>query len=184
MIDSADIKERGTSLLGYAMHYGAFLGLFWMFKYLFKIGAGFSDHVFIYVFYLLNVGTFLLIYIFTFKYKESEPDKPKGLWSCVFFVLLICFFASFFEAAIMYAHYTFVNPGAFVKMSAPFIEMVNKMPNLQAGQKEIFLYIVTGKPLYIISAFIGNMVLGVVLGFLMSFLVNSTNNRSTGGLDR
>ncbi|SBV95919.1 DUF4199 domain-containing protein [uncultured Dysgonomonas sp.] len=176
MIDSTDIKERGTSLLRYAMHYGAILGLFWMFKYMFKIGAGFSDHVFIYIFYLLNVGTFLLIYIFTFKYKASEPDKPKGIWSCVFFVVLICFFASFFEAVIMYAHYKFIDPGFFMKMTAPFIAMVDKMPNLQPDQKEIYLYIVTGKPLYIISEFIGNMILGVVLGFLMSFLVNSTSN--------
>ena len=63
-----------------------------------------------------------------------------------------------------------------MKMTAPFIAMVDKMPNLQPDQKEIYLYIVTGKPLYIISEFIGNMILGVVLGFLMSFLVNSTSN--------
>ncbi|WP_029904728.1 DUF4199 domain-containing protein [Prevotella sp. 10(H)] len=175
MIDTTDFKEKGTSLLRYAMNYGVILGLFWIFKYLFKIGAGFSDHVFIYVFYLLNVGTFLLIYIFTFKFKMSDPEKPKGIWSCIIFVVLICFFASFFEGVIMYAHFKFIDPGYFMTMTSPLIEMVNKMPNLLPEQKEIMIQIFSGKPIYILSAFIGNIILGLILGLVMSLLVNNTN---------
>jgi len=178
MINTPDIKEKSTSLLRYAMHYGAILGLFWMFKYLFRIGAGFSDHVFIYVFYVLNVGTFLLIYIFTFKFKESDTEKPRGILGCILFVVLICFFASFFEAAIMYAHFKFIDPGYFLKMTAPYIDMVGSMPSLSPADKELLEGIFSNKLVYIVSGFIGNTFLGLMLGLLMGLLVNAGRRQS------
>jgi len=172
MINNPDIKEKGTTLLRYAMHYGMLLGLFWIFKYLFRIGAGFSDHIFIYVFYLLNVGTFLMIYIFTFKFKNADPDKPRGILACISFITLICFFASFFESAIMYAHFQFIDPGYFLKMTEPMTDMVNSMP-YGPNEKEIVMDIVTSKPFYILSNFIGNTFLGLILGLLMGLLINT-----------
>lgn len=175
MTHNPDIKEQGTSLLKYAMHYGMILGFFWMFKYLFLIGAGFSDHVFIYVYYLLNVGTFLLLYIFTIKYRNSDPGSPKGMLSCVLFVTLICFFASFFESAIIYAHYKFIDPSYFIKLTIPAMNMIDKLPN-PPEQKEILRNIFSSQPIYIIMEFIKNTVLGLILGLLMGLLVNNTKN--------
>ena len=159
-------------MLRYAMYYGMILGLFWVFKYLFRIGAGFSDHIFIYVFYLLNVGTFLLIYIFTFKFKNSDPDHPKSILSCILFVTLICFFASFFESVIMYAHFQLIDPGYFLKMTTPMVEMVDSLP-YSPQEKELVMGMVTSKPFYIISNFIGNTMLGLILGLLMGLLINT-----------
>ncbi|MBK5719490.1 DUF4199 domain-containing protein [Dysgonomonas sp. Marseille-P4677] len=176
MINNPDIKEKGASLLKYAMHYGMILGVFWMVKYLFLIGSGFSDHVFIYVYYLLNVGTFLLIYIFTFKYKDADPESPKGILSCVLFVTLICFFASFFEAIVIYAHYKFIDPSYFTKMIIPVMNMIEKMPN-PSDQKELLGKIFSSQPIYIISEFIKNTMLGLILGLLMGLLVNSTKSK-------
>jgi len=172
MIGNSDIKEKGTSLIKYAMHYGAILGVFWMVKYLFLIGSGFSDHIFIYIFYLLNVGTFLLIYIFTFKYKSLDPEHPKGVLSCILFVTLVCFFASFFEAVIIYAHYKFIDPSFFASMIAPVMNMIENLPN-PPDQKEILENIFSSQPIYIVSEFIKNTLLGLMLGLLMAFLVNT-----------
>ncbi|MBB4037378.1 hypothetical protein GGR21_003295 [Dysgonomonas hofstadii] len=176
MMNSPDIKEKGTTLLRYAMHYGMILGLFWAFKYLFRIGAGFSDHIFIYVFYLLNVGTFLMIYIFTFKFKNADPDNPRGILSCIAFVTLVCFFASFFESTMMYAHFKLIDPGYFYKMTEPMVEMVNNLsfpPEEEEPLRKFFMDLVTGKPLYIVSNFIGNTILGLILGLMMGLLINS-----------
>jgi len=159
-------------MLRYAMYYGMILGLFWIFKYLFRIGAGFSDHIFIYVFYVLNVGTFLLIYIFTFRFKNSDPDHPKGILSCILFVTLICFFASFFESVIMYAHFQFIDPGYFLNMTTPAVEMVNNLP-YSPREKELMMSMVTSKPIYIIFNFIGNTILGLILGLLLGLLINT-----------
>ena len=177
MVNSTgNIKDKGTTLLRYAMYYGMILGAFWVFKYLFKIGAGFSDHIFIYVFYLLNVGTFLLVYIFTFKFKNSDPEKPKGILSCIAFVTLICFFASFFESVIVYAHFQFIDPSYFAEMSGPLMDMVNNMP-YPPQQKELMLDLVTSKPFYLLSNFIGNTVLGFILGLFMGLLINTQNKQ-------
>lgn len=159
-------------MLRYAMHYGMILGLFWVFKYLFKIGSGFSDHIFIYVFYLLNVGTFLLVYIFTFKFKNADPERPKGILSCIIFVTLICFFVSFFESVIMYAHFQFIDPAYFEEMVSPVAKMVNDMP-YPPREKDLMMGFVTNKPFYIFSNFIGNTFLGLILGLLMGLLINT-----------
>ena len=172
------MEENKVPTIKYAMHYGAILGLFWMFKYLFRIGAGFSDHVFIYVFYVLNVGTFLLIYIFTFKFKQSDAEKPRGILGCILFVVLICFFASFFEAVIMYAHFKFIDPGYFLKMTAPYIDMINSMPSLSLAYKELWRDIFSNKLVYIVLNFMGNTFLGLMLGLLMGLLVNAGRRQS------
>jgi len=169
MINNPDIKEKGTILLKYAMHYGMILGLFWIFKYLFLIGSGFSDHVFIYLYYVLNAGTFLLIYIFTFRFKESDPERPKGILSCALFVTLICFFASFFEIAIMYAHYQFIHPEYFAKISQPVVDMVNNFypPQYQAIVLDFI------KPIFLLSQIISNTFFGFFFGLLLGWLVNT-----------
>ncbi len=178
MINDINIKDNNPSLLKYALHYGALLGLFWMFKYLFEIGAGFSIHVFKYIFYVLNVGTFLLIYIFTFKYKFSEPDKPKKVLHCILFVVLICFFASFFEGAIMYAHFKFINPDYFLNLVNAGLDMMKSMPALPSTDQVLVEKILSSKLVYIISNFMGNSILGLILGSLMGLLINTGNKKS------
>lgn len=164
-------------MLKYAIHYGAILGLFWMFKYLFLIGSGFSDHVFIYVYYVLNVGTFLLLYIFTFKFKTDDPQNTKGIFSCILFVMLVCFFASFFEAAIVYAHYQFINPAYFSKLITPAMDMIEHMP-YSAQEKEIVTSILSGKLVYILAGVIGNIILGFIMGLMMGYMVNTNIDRN------
>ncbi len=177
MIDNPDIRENGRSLLKYAMHYGMILGIFWMIKYLFLIGAGFSDHVFIYIFYLLNVGTFLLVYIFAFKYRDIDPEKPKGILACALFVTLVCFFASFFESVVIYAHYKFIDPSYFAKMIAPVMSVIENLPN-PPDQKEMLRNIFSSQPIYIVSEFIKNTILGLILGLLMALMLNNSRYRN------
>lgn len=120
--------EYQKSTLEYIMHYGALLGLFWMFKYLFKIGESYWVH-FIYGYALLNVVSPLLMYVFYMKYRMLTPEKVHTLWNCVLFVVGICFFASIFESAIMYAHFTFINPDAFANISAGTMGVTESMIN-------------------------------------------------------
>ena len=165
-------------MLRYAMHYGALLGLFWIFKYLFRIGAGFSDHIFIFLYYLLAVGTFLLFFVFSVKFVTSDPERHKGVLQCLLFVVLICFFASFFEAVIEYAHYTFIDPAYFSRMIAPLIDSIDgtrklfPMSDTDFEQaKKINAAIFSNKITYIIMSFIRNIFLGIFLGLLLGFLL-------------
>ena len=95
------IEQEKVPMIKYAMHYGAILGLFWIVKYLFIVVGGFAGDVFIYLSSLLSVGTFMLVYAFYFKYRDSDADRPNSIVKCILFVATMAFFASIFEGAIM-----------------------------------------------------------------------------------
>lgn len=165
------MEKENVSITKAAMHYGALLGIFWLFKYLFLIGSGFSDHVFIYIYYLLNVGTFLLIYISFMKYRFSDSENPKSKIECILFTVMACFFASFFEGLIMYAHYQFIHPQFFVeKVAAPVIRMMNALPYPDDVKTMFVSDFAYNKGLYIFSQALSNMIIGLVLALFICLL--------------
>lgn len=160
------------------MHYGVLLGLFLMFRYLFWIGSGFSDVLFIYFYYLLNIGTFLLVYIFYFKFKfrNAEASKPRTMLECMGFTVMMFFFASIFEGAIMYAHYQLIHPEFFMgKIVAPMVKMIETFPYPEE-MKMSMMNMVHQKAIYIISNFVQNIFLGFFFSLLMGFIARSRNN--------
>ena len=178
MLNNQNITEKGKSLAQYAMHYGVYLGLFWIIQYSLKAAAdaGFSDR-FKYLFYLLNIGAFLLIYIFTLRYRESTPQKKLSILRCTLFVVLMCFFASFFEGAAMYAHYKFIDPAYFDRMTTQMIHMSDSLyDSISFGDteamKETARAMYSNKAFYIFATFIGNIFFGAFLGLIMGLLVN------------
>lgn len=163
-----DIKNERNPLIKYAMHYGLFLGLFWAVKYLTGMAVDIWVH-FIYLYYLLNVGTFLLIYIFYIRYVEQAKVTSK--FQGFKFVVLLCFFASFFEIAVMYLHFQFIDPGYFMtKIEPTIVKMIDSFP-YTPEMRISAIEIASSKVLYLVSACIGNVLFGVFMGVLMAFLV-------------
>lgn len=163
------------------MHYGLFLGLFWVFRYIFLIvgGAGISDR-FTFLFYLLNIGTLLLIYIFYYKYRNSNPDLPKGFLPSLLFTVLLCFYASFLEGVIMFAHFKFIDPAYFAEMIQPFLKSIESVPAYgfasdqdMAQAREMMTVIYSSKITYIILEFIRNIFLGIFLGIVLYFIIGA-----------
>lgn len=172
-------KEGSLSQLNaYAMHYGLYLGAFWVFRYLFLIvaGLGVSDR-FKFLFFLMNIVTVLIMYISYGKYKTSDPEKPKSGIQCVIFMILLCFYASFLEGAMMYAHFEFINPAYFAELSSITInasESLSKTIMTEkdfAQSREIMATINSSKITYVIIEFFRNIFLGLFLGVMLNFIV-------------
>lgn len=172
-------KEGSLSQLNaYAMHYGLYLGAFWVFRYLFLIvaGLGISDR-FKFLFFLMNIVTVLIMYIFYNKYKASDPEKPKSGILCVIFMIMLCFYASFLEGALMYAHFEFINPAYFAELSSITInasESLSKAIMTEkdfAQSREIMATINSSKITYVIIEFFRNIFLGLFLGVMLNFIV-------------
>lgn len=179
MLDNSEVKEKDPSLVKYAMHYGVILGLFWVLKYLLLMGVAFSE-LFKYLFYVFNVGTFLLIYIFTYKFKESDAKQIKKASQCILFSVLLCLFASFFEGAIMYAHYKFIDPAYFTKITEPFLlalDKVDKPASMSYDEymksKEIAKDLFSMETVHIMGKFIENIFLGLFLGVFMALVIGN-----------
>lgn len=178
MTENQNIVEKGKSMFRYAMHYGVYLGLFWVFQYSLKIAAdaGFSDR-FKYLFYLLNVGTFLLIYFFSIRYKESEPKKKLSILRCVGFVMTICFFASFFEGAAIYAHFKFIDTAYFDKMATQLINVSDSIYDWIGGQnteamKESARQVYLNKFFYVLANVFERTLFGAFIGLIISVLIS------------
>lgn len=158
------------------MYYGVFLGLFWILQYSLKIAgeAGLSDR-FKYLFYLFNVGTFLLIYLFTLLYKGAEVNKEISFLRCIGFVMAMCFFASFFEGAAIYVHFKFIDPAYFDRMSKIFTNSMNSIPDngapISVFIKKMSIQTFSNKLSYVFFDFIGNTFFGAFIGVIMALLV-------------
>jgi len=174
MTNNPDIYGKETSPLKYAMQYGIYLGVFWALKYLVYIAVDVWVH-FIYLYYLMNVGTFLLIYIFYIKYINMDASKVNNKIRGFLFVVLLCFFASFIEAAMMYMHYQIIDPSYYASKIEPnLIKMIESVP-YPPDVKASALVLASNSILTVISTFIGNVFLGIILGGPMAFLVKKNN---------
>jgi hypothetical protein len=178
MAKNRNLSESFSVTNRYAMHYGLLLGAFWVIRYLFLIvaGIGISDR-FAFIFYLLNIVTLLIVYAFYYKFKMSDPDEPKGAWDCIIFTVMLCFYASFLEGAIMFAHYRFIDPAYFNRMIEPVMKSIEAAPEVGFPKsnyeyaKEITTAIFSNKLTYIIIEFVKNIFLGFFLSFVLNFVV-------------
>lgn len=174
MTNNTDIYGKETSPLKYAMHYGIYLGIFWALKYIVYIAVDAWVH-FIYLYYLMNVGTFLLIYIFYIKYINTDTSKVNNKLRGFLFVVMLCFFASFIEAAMIYLHFQIIDPSYYATRIEPTLaNMIESFP-YPPDVKSSALALVSSSILYVISTFIGNMFLGCLLGGAMALLVKKNN---------
>lgn len=176
MNNNTDIGEKETSPFKYAMHFGIYLGAFWALKYLVYVASMMVWIHFIYLFYLMNVGTFLLIYIFYLKYINLDVSKVNNKFRGFIFVVLLCFFASFLEAATIYLHFQVIDPSYYVsKIEPSLVHMIETFP-YPPEVKSSALNLVSNSILYVISTFIGNIFLGFILGAPLSLLVRKNNS--------
>lgn len=171
------LQEKKVSMINYAMNYGAILGLFWALKHLVFIGA---DHFqpLIYLYYLLNAVTFVLIYVYYFKFRDIDPEKPQGSMECILFIILLCLFASFFESAMIYVHLQFIDPTYFSSKIEPILKgMVASFP-YSPEVKAQTLAICSNKIFYIISDFFGNILFGAIMGSLLALIIGNKKKSS------
>lgn len=181
---NSEVEQRTT--LQYAMRYGALLGIFWIFKYLFKIGAGMYDTSLISVYHLLDIGTAILIYIFTIKFIKSEPDKPRSLWNIMLFVIFLCLFASIFQGAIEFAHYKFIDPAYFSEIVKAILAEMDNTKKIFPGMSEadfntaieINKKIFSNEITYVILQMIANLFTGIFLGLVMGILLRTNKNKA------
>lgn len=159
------MKDKKTLIRNLLLRYGVIIGVFWIFKYLFLIGSGFSDRVFIYVYYILNIGTFLLIYVYYFKFRNIS----QNLWQCVKMIAFVCFVGSLIEGGIMLAHYSLIHPDYFDEKVVFFPKMLLKTMTGN-DNNPMLLAIVESKSFYIILNILGKVLLGIFLTLAIGLL--------------
>lgn len=163
------LQHKKDTLLSYAMYYGMILGLFWALKYSIYIVSQTSIPYLVYLYYLLNGGSFLLIYVFYFKFRDAQEVKTRNLWHCFLFIILLCFFASFLEIAFAFASFKFINPTYFSLRIEPILKAVlDVTPQLWPMKA----FILSQNFYFALMAF-GNVFLGIILGGALTVIVGN-----------
>jgi ABC-type sugar transport system permease subunit len=96
---------------------------------------------------------------------------------------MMCFYASFLEGAIIYAHYKFIDPAYFSNLVSITISGVDSMPKTGLISEENYnqakntaTAILSSKITYIVFEFIKNIFLGLFLGVILNFVVSIKKN--------
>lgn len=123
------------------------------------------------------------MYTFYYKYKSSDTEKAKGGIYCILFMIMMCFYASFLEGAVMYAHFKFIDPAYFSNLASITITAVDNLPKTglvseanYAQTRETLIAIYSSKITYIVGEFLKNIFLGLFLGLVLNFVVSTKKN--------
>lgn len=120
------MQENKSQLFNYAMIAGVFLGGFWVAKYLFVIGGAYIPVLNV-VNSILAIGTPLLLYYYLVQYKKNIVGDEMGYWHGVQFSIMLFFFASAFEAIIVFIHVKWIDPTFIGSLYANMVETAQAM---------------------------------------------------------
>jgi len=167
------MEENRNQLLNYTTYAGIYLGLFWVFKYLFVI-AGNSYRIFNTIGSILSFGTPLLLFYFLVKYNTCLMQNKMSFWHGVQFSILLFFFASILESLVVFIHVKWIEPAYISNLYEKMIEMAQ---TINIGKS--FASRLAEQPLpSIFSYIISNVILAdVFLGFILSLIVVPTAMR-------
>ncbi len=169
------MEENKNQLLNYTTYAGIYLGLFWVFKYLFVI-AGNSYRIFNTIGSILSFGTPpLLLFYFLVKYNTCLMQNKMSFWhGGVQFSILLFFFASILESLVVFIHVKWIEPAYISNLYEKMIEMAQ---TINIG-KSFASRLAEQPPPINISYIISNVILAdVFLGFILSLIVVPTAMR-------
>lgn len=160
------MKEDKSKLMNFTMRFGYILGGFWIFKYLFVI---FSTQLsaLAFVSALFSIGTPFLLFYALVKYKETLPEKKMGYRHGIQFAIMLFFFASILEAAIILLHTIWIDP---LYIAHTFERMLTMVRAFGVSEKivEQFQEQSNVSPFaYAFNAVMSNVLIGILLALFV-----------------
>lgn len=123
------MTEKKINLQWYAMHFGTYMGVFWIAKFI-LLPTGLNNSILLFVFLLLTIAVPFVGY----RYARSFRDNVCGgtisfiqSWIFLFFMYL---FASLLTAVVHYIYFRFFDNGLFIDTYAANMEELKTIPAL------------------------------------------------------
>lgn len=164
------MDNNKNSILASAAHFALFLGLYWVFRYLFVIGSDYSE-LCKYIVSIIGIGTPLVLYIILCRYRDTVFEGNISYGQCFKFTIPLCFFASLIESVIIAIHIIILNPLIISSQQKEVVKLYEQM-NLSPMLVEFAKNMVIGPLPYIFSSIFGNIIIGLFLSLILSFFVS------------
>jgi len=180
------MNDRKNSMVASAMHYAIFLGLFWVFKYIFVILGDTSDRSLAFA-SMLTIITPVLYYILVCRYRDNERGGKIDYGDVILFSMLLVLFASFIELVAVCLRIFVINPSFL----AHYIQQVSEQYNqsaffdmLAGDQKELMAQMMDFQAsnigvIFILSNLIVNFFIGLFLSLILGYFIAKKNPNTT-----
>ena len=161
------MEENKNHLFNYATNAAFTIGLFWVFKYLLVILV--RDMVILsYLNNLLSIGTPIILFYFLVRYNSGLVENKMSFWHGIQFSIILFFFASIFEAVIVFIHVKWLDPAFISNLYSNLIEIAQSLKLSQALTAQMMK-----QPLPSTFSYVFNNVImaDVFIGLLLSLVL-------------
>lgn len=168
------MQKNKNSIISFAMQAGLGLGGFWVFKYLFVMGATkYPSLQFVNGFLLFFTPLLLLFYLI--QYKNRKADNKLKYWEGVGLGITLFFFAAIIESVIIFFHITSIDPAYISRVMEETIEMAKSLNFNDSMMEELHKQSSLSPFTYIIRQIMSNTFIGLLLSLMLSPLAARIN---------
>lgn len=161
-------------MISYAMQAGFGLGGFWIFKYLFVIGATRYPSL-NYVNSFLTFFTPLLLFFYLVSFKNVSVDNKLKYWQGVKLGVVLFFFASIIESVIVIAHIAWIDPSYISIVNEQTLELGKALDFNETMMDELKRQSSFSPITYVIRQLLSNVFIGFLLSLMLSPLASKMN---------
>ena len=168
------MKKNKNNVISFAMQAGFGLGGFWVFKYLFIMGATkYPALEFVNGFLIFFTPLLLLFYLI--QYKNLKPDSTLKYWEGVRFGITLFFFASVIESVMVFIHVTTIDPSYISRVTEQTIEMAQALDFNDSMMDELKRQSSFSPVIYIFRQIMSNVFIGFILSLILSPVASRIN---------
>ena len=125
-------ENKTISLQEYAMRYGTFLGLYWIFKFIF-LPLGVANAACQFLFLLLTMFGPVLGFIYTRRFRNVYCGGYISFFQAFRFTFFMYLFATILVAAAHYIYFRFIDNGYLLNTYIQLLEQLKPQLQAEAG---------------------------------------------------
>lgn len=115
------------SLQNYAMHFGTYMGLFWIFKFIFfPLGLHYPTTILLMIFFVLTLSVPFIGYYFARNYRDKVCGGVISFMNVWIFLLLMYLFAAILTAVAHYIYFRYIDNNFIINTYLDQINIIKK----------------------------------------------------------
>ena len=122
--------ERPITLQEYAMRFGTYMGLFWIFKFIF-LPIGFSIPLLQLLFILMTLFVPVLGYIYVRKFRNTYCNGELSFFRAFLFTLYMYLLATLLVAVAHYVYFRFLDHGF---LASAYLQQLENVKSAAQGE--------------------------------------------------
>lgn len=130
------MNENRTNLQAYAMQYGTYMGIYWIFKFFF-FPLGLQIPLLELVFMLLTIAVPILGYIYARRFRDKYCGGYLSFFKALAFCFLMYLFASILTAVGHYIYFQYIDNGYLFDTYDKLLQQAGEVEGMNAFVEQV-----------------------------------------------